>query len=87
MHFRKKKIPCFEPIEENQRNQVFVLKYTNEENFFVRINLFEKGNQMFILMAKQKYSLEDVFEMVQKSDDKAEPMTKDDVFKIPQMKI
>lgn len=61
MHFCRSKVPCFEPMEVNQRNQVFVVNYTNEDNFMVRINLLNKRDQMFILMMKNKVTLDEVF--------------------------
>lgn len=42
---------------------------------------------MFILMTKSKKNLEEALEFVKKSDDEVEPMTNNDTFKIPQIKI
>lgn len=52
-----------------QREQVFVESYENEDNFMVRINLAEKNGQMFAIMRKSKLNLDEVFEIVRKSDD------------------
>ena len=38
MHFRKNKVPCYEPMTFEQRKQVFVVKYACEEDFMVRID-------------------------------------------------
>lgn len=53
----------------------------------VRLDLAEKGSQMFAIMTKTKFNLDQVFDAVRKSDEQADPITKNDVFKIPQINI
>ena len=87
MHFRRNKVPCFQPETAEQRSQIFVVNYISEDNFMVRIDTLEKDSQMFVYMTKEKKDLDQIFELVKKSDDEVQPMTNNDIFKIPQIKI
>ena len=64
MHFCREKIPCFEPMEKEQREQIFVISYHSPDNFMTRIDLAEKDAQMFIIRTKNKISFEEALSRV-----------------------
>lgn len=40
-----------------QRKQVHIVKYSGEEDFFLRIDTERKGEQLFLLMTKSKKTM------------------------------
>lgn len=57
-------MPCFEPMEKEQRQQIYVAKYIGQDNFMLRINLLEKDSYMFVIRSKEKLDMKSVIAMV-----------------------
>ena len=71
-----------------QKKQVNVLNYTDENNFLVKLKTIDEDEDIFFLKTKDKVQLNEAIEIiVNSSKNEGEMLADKDVFKIPHLSI
>ncbi len=63
--FNGKNVPSFYASNQQQKGQVFVHHYQNEDSFMVEIKGGKKGDSLFLIKNKGLQTVEEAFQLVQ----------------------
>ena len=78
--WNKKKVPGFEGKNQDQKKQIVVNQYKDQENFIIEQKTKSLKDSFFIVKTEKKITPEEVMAKVQKVDKKGTPLSKNDVF-------